>query len=262
LLGIWAKFYECDYFPTYDELLIKYDYTDNSESGETNDKKYYFSKASVYREPWFFDIDKFKKRMKISIQSFLFDAKERGKAATKKVFCHVVGLGLGVWQVCPNQPLWFVETLYEVLKNDFSGDDHGISDIHFSWFPDDLPSKPDSLNNQIKISFSKRNPADQLTGDDEGKLIVAMYAWDGNSFPGNEYWCGMLTASGDPAAACCSTIPELQNPLVNPFLLENIWTTNESKALNGCTYVKNPFDLDDEQKTKLLKTKESQSGNI
>lgn len=37
--------------------------------------------------------------------------------------------------------------------------------------------------------------------------------------PCNEYWLGRLDASGDPVAACCSTIGELQNPEINPFLL-------------------------------------------
>jgi len=47
------------------------------------------------------------------------------------------------------------------------------------------------------------------------ELIVANYAWDCNSFPGNEYWMGSLTASGDPAAACCSTIWNHMNPVLN-----------------------------------------------
>jgi len=66
------------------------------------------------------------------------------------------------------------------------------------------------------IHFSRRNPFDALSTEDSSKLVVAMFAWDGNSFVGNEYWNGMLSASGDPAAACCSNIPELLNPDVNP----------------------------------------------
>lgn len=71
----------------------------------------------------------------------------------------------------------------------------------------------------IKVLFSKRSPAANLESDE---LLVLSYAWDGNAFPGNEYWVGSLFASGDPAAACMSQVAELHNPLVNPAFVERI----------------------------------------
>jgi hypothetical protein len=81
---------------------------------------------------------------------------------------------------------------------------------------------------------------------DEDKLLVALYAWDGNSYPGNEYWRGMLGASGDPAAGCCSTIPQLQNPKVNRSLLKNIWAWSPpEKAKSGDMVVEDDGETPD-----------------
>lgn len=44
------------------------------------------------------------------------------------------------------------------------------------------------------------------------------YAWDGNALPGNEFWLGSLSGSGDPAAASSTQIAEIHNPHINPIV--------------------------------------------
>ncbi len=175
----------------------------------------------------YFDTKVYKERMKLVLKPFFIDANDRGRQANKKVYCHIVGLGLGVWKIDPIQTKYMLEACNELLgqtSQPYIGRLPYISDVDFSWFAHPYQEiggiknggKLTRNHQSITVHFSERNPADKLDGVDADKLLVAMYAWDGNAYPGNEYWNGHLTASGDPAAACCSTIPELQNPLVNP----------------------------------------------
>lgn len=205
------------------------------------------SEPYVPPPPKYFNVELYQKRIEISVETFLCEANERGKAVGKSVYCHVVGLGLGSWQVTPKQANWMLEvfeTTIRYYKFPF------ISDLDFSWFPTkhDFLCDPEgyfkSPSNKIKIKFSQRNPAALLTGADHGKLLVAMYAWDSNSYPGNEYWTGHLTNSGDPAAACCSMIQELQNPEINLHLLNNIhWLQPEREDQQKPTTEGSPFSV-------------------
>jgi len=198
LLDIWAKFYGISHFPTYEEAQA--DTTGN-----------YIKVTDIYLNK-----DVYKKRVRMSLEPYLFDADIRAQKAGTRAYVQVVGLGLGVWigAFSTIAPQLFVDTCGEIIRdNNFNH----IADVDFSYIPvtNCLGVTNGALLQGIAIHFSKRDPAAKLTGVNEGKLAVACYAWDGNAYPGNEYWSGALTASGDPAAACCSTIPELQNPLIN-----------------------------------------------
>jgi hypothetical protein len=108
-----------------------------------------------------------------------------------------------------------------------------ITVLEFVWF--------DSTGSRYKDAFEgvyvpKRNAGNRVNGMDimhtrkpiasplldtddnilEDMLLVAMYAWNGNSYPGNTYWTGAKgRGNGDLAAAEISTIPWIQNPDIN-----------------------------------------------
>ena len=212
-LRMWAELYqsrvENQYvFPTY------------KEASEDETGRYVPIKVG-YSKTVFLDTLVYRERMKLGVESFLLESNKRAKDAGKKAYLHVVGLGLGVWKLDDCQTKILVDVYAELLKTHKL--DH-ISDIDFSWFEDVKTCGGvfdeglfNSKGHLIKIHFSKREPAAKLNAIDDGKLLIAQYAWDSNSYPGNEYWIGDLNASGDPAAACCSMIPELQNPEINPY---------------------------------------------
>ncbi|KAF1842197.1 uncharacterized protein K460DRAFT_370184 [Cucurbitaria berberidis CBS 394.84] len=163
-----------------------------------------------------FDKKMYMGRMRITVDMLLLEANDRAKQANQKAFTYVVGLGLGVWEHHSDQASLYIDTFTSAIG---SLSLPHISTLNFAWVSHVDPACAERVTSAaskqgIKVIFSKRNPAEKLDTDE---LLVLSYAWDGNSFPGNEYWGGSLTGSGDPAAACMSTIPELHNPLVNPF---------------------------------------------
>lgn len=162
-----------------------------------------------------FDKQMYKARMQITVEMFLLEANDRAKEKNQKAYAYVVGLGLGVWQHNRDQAALYIEAFSSALSSMHLPN---ISTLNFAWI--DVPKScfvdiaAVAQKQGIKVIFSRRSPAEKLDTDE---LLVLSYAWDGNAFPGNEYWGGSLAASGDPAAACMSTIPELHNPLVNSF---------------------------------------------
>ncbi|KAI0860044.1 hypothetical protein F4860DRAFT_480771 [Xylaria cubensis] len=172
------------------------------------------------------DPDMYKARIRITADILFLEASRRAKDVGKKAHVYVVGLGLGVWAVDSSQTKLYVEAFLESLA-DLGDELHHIGTVEFAYIKEVLGFQSQSMvfgpsRTAIDVKFSKRNPAANLRGTDAGHLLVLSFAWDGNAFPGNEYWVGSLDATGDPAAACMSTIGELHNPMVNPGLLNRI----------------------------------------
>eukprot|EP00854_Cymbomonas_tetramitiformis_P009099 gene9099-10781_t len=186
-LRLWAQFYGLEVLPTFEDTY--------GQSGFVQLSTDHLLNTAVYKQ-----------RMRAVIEPFLAEADYRAKEAGTRAYCHVVGLGLGVWQVHQTQKQLQVEVYADILRTrplPF------VADIDFSYFglgrDDDhcagvrnggvFTGTVTGVVNEIRIHFSRRDPAAKLTGVDEGKLLVAQYAWDSNARPGNEYWIGMLTAS-------------------------------------------------------------------
>jgi hypothetical protein len=216
LLRIWAQFYldsPGSWLPTYEEVLRL-----EREEPEKFDARYIEVSTGQEQGRTFLDKLLFKKRMRLVAEAFLLEANDRAQTRGLRAHVRGVGLGLGVWALHSLQPQLLLDAYAEALE---SAHVPHVSDLEFIRF--DVRSRCGGVchgqhftqtasGHAVRILFSNCDPADRI---DEGKLLVAQYAWDGNSYPGNEYWLGCLSASGDPAAACCSLISELQNPSIN-----------------------------------------------
>ncbi|XP_042883812.1 uncharacterized protein LOC122260536 isoform X3 [Penaeus japonicus] len=162
----------------------------------------------------FLNVDVYKERMRLAAEVLLAEAKVRAAAEGLKAYVHVVGLGLGVWRASKDQDAMFVDAWGEALRAATSTSH--VAHVDFSWIGADsclgVRDGEQFPGTEVTIHFSRRSLHDPVPA---GTTLVVSYAWDGNSLPGNEYWIGKLSSTGDGAAACSSEVAELHNAHIN-----------------------------------------------
>lgn len=180
----------------------------------------------------------YQRRIRSVIEPFLIAANEYGQKQDQQVFVEASRIGLGVWAIDPStQAPLQLEVYAEILSEVHLP---FISDINFGRFKNNSEIIWQNLlqkyniqkpGHTIRIQHIERSPLEKLSDEHSQKCLVTNYAWDGNAYPGNEFWLGedYFSASSDPAAACCTQIAELQNPLINP----NISGANTAVSLQG-----------------------------
>lgn len=222
-----AKFYKQSHFPTYEEAKESVEKDPNSPYIKLEKQDLTSNTPDIY-----FNLAAYKIRMKAALEAALEEMNGLPEK-DQQAYGHFVGLGSGAWSniPIPNDLPINCQALFEITQIEIIGEllkqnkYPNIGVLNFSWFSDKARQKIEELakNNQgIEILHSKRNVADPLPEKHKDKLLVGIYAWDGNSAPGNEYHRQRLTDSGDPAAASCSTITETQDPHKNSILMQKL----------------------------------------
>ncbi|XP_063833973.1 uncharacterized protein LOC135083169 [Ostrinia nubilalis] len=222
---MWAEFYQV-HSVTYEELISYVTIETKSEEKQYTDRYIPIGDTVV------FDNEVYYKRISVLAESALLEAEHRAKEAEKDAFVNVIGCGLGVWSLSRHQNdvyiLTFLERIRSFLKKDLL---NHVSDVNFAYIRPSsgivnlfsvekrifLESKRHPRGG-INVQLENREPSAKLTGEHEGKLLVMNYPWDGNALPGNEFWLGSLSGSGDPATASSTQVSELHNPHINPFV--------------------------------------------
>ena len=184
------------------------------------------------------DSNNYKIRMKDTYYLLIREAIRIGNHVAgeqKSIILQIPGLGLGAWANGQRTLLTQLsyEVIVEILTSLSTSERDLFKYIRFNshiWY---LSEQQDTQINGIQLVYPVK---DQFIGfaeklkNDSSKLIkspdfnitdgasdilVSSFAWDSVSYVGNEYYIGEYNTSDDPAAACCSKILELGNPIIN-----------------------------------------------
>lgn len=228
---MWAEFYQVHSY-TYEELT-GYISVSNTKDAQ---KKYTDRYVKLSRPNHIFDNEVYYKRLSIIADTVLIEADHRAKLENKMAYVNVIGCGLGVWKISQHQvDVFVVSVLHRLRRLQRAAGLAHVADLNFAYItPSDtilamFSNKGSGKTAEYKTFFENkkhpkgginvtiktREPSSKLVGEDAGKLLVLTYPWDGNAHPGNEFWLGSVTGSGDPAAACSTQVAELHNAHVN-----------------------------------------------
>lgn len=227
-MKLWAKFYGVDYFPLYEEILTKNTgpsdvYIDPVTGNKLLNR---YIKLPNYKDIYL-DSFLYKKRIRIIAELFLKEANIRAMNSSKKAFCYVVGLGLGLESSNPGLSHWCVTELQKKFMLDVYLDIletekfEYISDIYLSKFVDHLEQEIEipTYINGINILNSRDHkymyPSENLR--DPTKLLVRNTEWNSNSYIGNEYFENNLSNSDASITACSCYASIIGNPDINKF---------------------------------------------
>ncbi|CAH2098141.1 unnamed protein product [Euphydryas editha] len=228
LRELWAEFYQT--IPSvYNDAMLK--------DAKSNDYTQTYRHVLKGKINSIFNNEVYYKRICVIVETTLIEAEHRAKECGKNAFINVIGCGLGLWMISKHQPdvyvLTFLERIKAFLNNDML---NHVTDINFAYIKD-APNVSGMFQNSnegsetggkiflksnthpkggINVYMENREPSAHLTGEHAGKLLVLTYPWDSNAHPGNEFWYGSLSSSGDPAAACSTQVSELHNAHINP----------------------------------------------
>ena len=169
LHGIWAKMWGLKTnFPTYDEAdLTSGDY-------------------EIFRVDCHLNLTLYKARIRVLADMLLLEAASRANRDGKLAYVHIVGLGLGVWQILSEQESVYVDAWIECLQELPRHTTKLLHTLNFSWIKKkDLSATVSEegkcFTTGVRVVFSKRNLHDPVP---KGCLLICNYAWDSNSAPG------------------------------------------------------------------------------